>query len=283
MEVTFKHPPVKDAALNLSLDPFKDFDPSNKYHYPDELGIYIYGLKLLVNDEVKFIPLYVGITKTRNLIIRLYNEHYLLNGAQGKGEKKELWDFSANRFSLKDIYFKYAEMHHYDFINNEAGKSRVYCRSEHYINELLYLKQLIYFQNQNYFKIKTGQAFGAHSNIDQMPAIAKYPTIGKKIMDTKQKYTTNFYFVYASMDDILEKNIDLDKNNWIEIAENIELATKKALNIIGVHTTASTSKKAKLIDMDIDLRDIEGNLINLGGHPYNLNGQYKNLIIKVRR
>ncbi len=282
MEIIFKRPPVIDAAENKSLDPFKDFDPSKKYHYPMDKGIYIYGLRLNVTNNIKFVPLYVGITEKDSLQNRLLKNHYNKNKTNGKGNK-ELWDYSTNRFSLKDVYLKYAEMHHYDFINNEAGKSRVYRESKHYINELLYLKQMIYFQNQNYFKIKTGQAFGAHSNIDQMTAIAVYPTIGQKIIDTKKKYSANFYFVYASMDEILKKNIDLDKNNWIQIAKNIELATKKALNIIGIHTTATTSIDAKLIDMDIDLRDIEGNLINLGGHPYNINGQYNNLIIKVRR
>ena len=280
MKVTFKHPQVKDAHGNESLNPFQDFKANEINHYPDEKGIYINGLKLKVKGETKFIPLYVGITETRTLRIRLYNEHYLKYRAYGKG-KKELWDFSKTTYLLKDIHSRYSEMYHYDYINSIVNPVRKNRKAQKYISELLYLNHLIFFQNENYFLLKNGKNFGTHTNVNHLEAVNKYPILSKDIIDTKKNYDKNFYFVYANMNDVI-KNNDLDTTNSIQLAKNIELATKKALNVIGIHTTATTGIDAELIDMDIDLTELQENLINLGGHPFNINGQYNNLIIKVR-
>ncbi len=66
MRVVFHHPPTN------SQNPFNDFVPSNIDHYPNCSGIYIYGLKLVVDGVKKFVPMYVGISD--NLQKRLYQK-----------------------------------------------------------------------------------------------------------------------------------------------------------------------------------------------------------------
>ena len=45
-----------------------------------------------------------------------------------------------------------------------------------------------------------------------------------------------------------------------------EYSTKKALQRIGINTTADT--KDGYLPMNIDLNAIQGDLVNLGGHSY---------------
>jgi hypothetical protein len=310
IQVKFNVP--KDQHNN----PIINFDPRIQDHYPKgKAGIYIYGLKLRFEKKVeKFVPLYVGVSSDLN--DRLYNDHFTKNHLKGNGTK-DLWDFSENEYSLNDIYKRYAEMHHYDFINNYRNRKSavgVYRESENYMNELLKLEYLLFFQNRNYFNVKNGLPFihyktETERELNHQDAInnASYIVQKSNIINTQLCYNSKFYFVYATMDDVVqigkkdEEIHDLNKlypdyekidsfgtvvkkkhGFKVKVAERIELATKKALNTIGIHTTAEA--KGEIFDMNIDLSEIQNELVNMGGHPYNENGTYKDsLIIKIRK
>lgn len=287
MIVTFQHPPVNN--------PFISFDPNNKTHYPvDCKGIYIYGLRLTVDNHRKFVPLYVGTAK--NLGYRLFDEHFKQESFPGTGSSlKEIFDFSKSIFTIKDIQDRYLEMLIYDIATNRRRgiqQPLVY-----------YLKFLIWFQNINLFNIKLAtNLFDGNSNhkktikvggdLDSIP-IAE--DLKKSIVSTKQKFNDDYYFVYATFDHIeLKGDIDLYKefkdfiNNWQgEFGEEnffkrIELATKTALNQINIHTTAKAD--GKVYSLTIDFSNIQDCLVNMGGHPFNLNEIYQpNLIIPINR
>jgi hypothetical protein len=157
MEIIFKHPPVKDAAGNLSLNPFKDFDPNKKDHYPDdnEVGVYILGIKAKVDNEVKFIPLVVGEGKLRN---RLYKDHYLskfvtplINLKEGKTkhikEKKEIWNFSKSSYKKKEVKKIYADMHTYDKLPRTGRTTKPFLVTISGLRNLLYFQNLFHFEN----------------------------------------------------------------------------------------------------------------------------------------
>ncbi|MFM7016614.1 MAG: hypothetical protein ACKOX3_09830, partial [Bacteroidota bacterium] len=231
MKITFHHPPALDKNGKISSNPFNDFDPANKQHYPIAKGIYIYGLKLKVNGIDKFVPFYVGITgigANATLSLRLI-DHYNKNRSGGNG-KKELWDFSKGNYSIKDIYSRYSEMNHYDYFTSKVIKVRKSFSSYDFISELQYLRHLIYYQNCNFFQLKTSLPYTTHiNNINQNAAIKKYPLVSPLIAKTKNNFDDNYYFIYASEDEIKTEN----KIKVLPSLTDIELATKKALNIIG--------------------------------------------------
>jgi hypothetical protein len=293
MEVTFKHPPVIDTAGNLSLDPFKDFDPSKKEHYPEEkLGIYINGIRLRINNIEKFVPVYVGIVYEDSLANRLFNHHYnkykSCVGTYGKGNK-DLWDFSSVS-SLADLSNMYVEMYYYDYVNNyRKGVNRT---SEKYLRELLNLKYLLYFQNKNYFVMQAGGVYTDLETKDREINHCDAINLGfdkyGKIKNTKNLYETSFYYVYCSYEDILKKLQDKNNNNMFLtyntpklLLERIELSTKNALNCIGLNTTSKA--EGECLDLDINLTALQNELVNLGAHAYNVKGTYDNLIIKIRK
>jgi len=153
-----QHPPVVDSFGKFSNDPFNDFDPNNRMHYPNGSGVYIYGIKVEIDGICKFVPLCVG--ESLDLKKRIFNDHYkgkffknYLNLFSKKQkqikEKKELWDFSKNKMSILDLAKIYCDMRVYILIN--SGRNR---KSYEYMLRLNQLKNLIYFQNKNYFNAK---------------------------------------------------------------------------------------------------------------------------------
>jgi hypothetical protein len=286
MTIQFQHP----------LNGFTGFDPNIEDHYKNLInvsGIYIYGLRLNITEkkDKKFVPLYVGIAN--DLKKRLFNDHYNHLKSNGSGNK-DLWDFSANSFSESDLYEKYADMCRYDFINNYLSKKRNRT-SFNYMNELCYLDSLLFFQNLNFFNAKFGHPHNiVKRNVNQRNITTFFNNAHiNKIIDTKAKFQTDFYFVYTTLSDvtktILSDNSLYDETQsyiWSNgnangsgknVAERVELATKKALNHIGIHTTAKA--KGEFFSMDVDLTQISSELINIGNHPFN----YSNLIIKMKK
>ena len=302
MEIEFNHPPTG------TIDPFNKFNPKESAHYPvgnaeiiPAAGIYIYGLKLKMDKIERFAPLYVGISN--NLKNRLFNHHYSKT-IKGNGNK-DLWSFLKGYYSLKEIHKRYNEMFYYDYINNNR-KSNINRVSEVYMKELNMLKHLIYFQNKNYFNLKYNLPFeenlsDSEREINHSAAMNIFPYIRSDITKMISIFEKNFYYVYARMDkhvkidqnDSLRKNYPLfndinhfgskrEKADGYKLAELIEGGTKKALNLIGLHTTAKA--EGKIIDMDIDLSKIQNELINLGEHSYNVSGKYiDSLKIIVRK
>lgn len=286
MKITFQHPSTGTA------NPLIDFDPSNEKHYPETKGIYINGLRLKINGIMKFVPIYVGIAFDDSLRNRLYNHHYKKYKTCGKGVgkgNKDIWDFSSVT-SLSDLFEIYAEMYYYDNINNyNHGIIRT---SEEYIRALLSLKHLLFFQNRNYFVMKAGRAFQnldkSERELNHCDAIAEGFDLDGKLQRIKAVYDKNFYCVFCPIEDILpqieekeNKELFASYTSLSAQLERIERAVKRALNIIGIHTTAKA--EGEFLDMNIDLTNIQNELVNLGGHSYNTGGHYSNLIIPIKK
>jgi hypothetical protein len=286
MKITFHHPQTGTA------NPLIDFEPWNPVHYPETKGIYINGLRLLINGTLKFVPIYVGIAFKDSLRSRLYNYHYKKYKTCGKGVgkgNKDIWDFNSVT-SLSDLYDIYAEMYYYDSINNY--RHGVIRTSQGYLRALLSLKYLLFYQNRNYFVMKAG---GAYHNLDKAErelthcdAITEGFDIDNRIQDIKAVYAKDFYYVFCPIEDILpqleereNKDLFASYTNLSAQLERIERAVKRALNVVGIHTTAKA--EGEFLDMDIDLKNIQNELVNLGGHPYNSAGNYSNLIIPIRK
>jgi hypothetical protein len=269
MNIQFQHP----------SNGFTNFNPSdvNNYSNLNLPGIYIYGLRQTIKGirGKTFIPLYVGITE--NLKKRLYNDHFLQESWPGKKSSlKEIFDFSNKVYSLKDIADRYRDMLIYDLVTNCGGKQRPI---------ISYLKHLVWFQDLTFFNQKIG------ANIFPLPitnsnhldsykngllASMKNNSLDVIITKgelTKKKFNNDFYFVYATYQDIINsnnvidlKNSKLSSNYNKESAEKIELRTKKVLNQLGINTTAKANGMD--IQIKIDLSLIQNDLINLTGKPF---------------
>jgi hypothetical protein len=131
MKETFKHPPTLG-----STKPFEEFDPSNPDHYPDGVGVYIYGLRLDIEGlGKKFVPLCVGETST--LKKRLFNEHY--NSLKTNGNNgKEIFNWYDAK-NLKKVQSVYTDMKNYK-------ESKVQHNSR--------LDNLIWYNHPTFFDLK---------------------------------------------------------------------------------------------------------------------------------
>lgn len=286
MAIVFHHPPVPG-----STNPLVDFDPSNKNHYPQTNGVYVYGFRIKVDDMFKFAPAYVGIAFNDTLENRLFNHHYKNNQScstkHGKGYK-ELWDFASIR-TAHDLAHLYAEMHYYDNINNYT--SGFYRTSSNYMEILTHLRCLLYFNNKNYFIMKRGGAFNelnaSERELNHCDAIDGMFDVDKRIQNMKALFTKDFYYIYSTFDEILN-SINEEKNSSFlgtsmtvqSILEHVERIVKRALNTIGVHTTAKSN--SAFLDNEVDFTQIQKELVNVGGHSFNLGGHYSRLIIPIR-
>ncbi len=286
LKVVFHHPPNVD-------NPFLNFDPNNSNQFPNEKGIYIYGLKLDIVNSKKFVPIIVGIHDRLTMKDRL-GKHYNNFKTNGKG-KKELWDFCSVK-SMDELKFLYSEMHVFDIVNDyQNGIDRT---AEVYLNLLVNLKRLLFFQNRNYFILRNNLRFDHSLNdnskreLHHLDAIKDFGYISEKIKNNKSLFSSQFYYVYAKFDDVqtqilqneINGNVFENKISSKNKLECIEYATKKALNILGIHTTARKEPKAEILDMDIDFSEIKEELVNIGGHPYNFNGKYiDKLLINIRK
>ena len=285
---------------------FKAFDPSNVVHYANLNipGIYIYGLRLDIEKVKKFVPQYVGISE--DLGKRLLEHYNQESNSTNGNSKKEIFDFSKTNHSVQDIIERYSDMLIYDLVTNSNLKTK-----QRPI--ISYLQNLIWFQDLTFYNAKLGicncpcNIYKNDSNhadsikqngfLDQLHSINPFlgaNNIKQKCFDTKTKFDNDFYFVYARLDDLSHISMDNEcelqikypdfrnpnkykKSIGEKFAERVELATKKALNHIGIHTTAKA--KGEFFSMDVDLTQISSELINIGNHPFN----YSNLIIKMKK
>lgn len=284
----FKHPPTGTAS------PLTDFEPENRNHYPTKgvNGVYIYGLRAKVNGALKFIPIVVG---EGNLHQRLFKDHYKgkfldafenLTSCKKKGlssSNKEIWDFSKKTYDIKALSNIYTDMKSYNGFLGTRSK----------LSSIVGLKSLLYFQNIDFYNIRHGLGlpFSYGPNIRSEQAVlllaerilffdVKINKTVKCVLKTNcmhliltlQNFVENFYYVYAVDDDYLN-----DKNNRY----SAEYRTKAALSQLGIHTTAADLKKGNKDDSpSIDLSEVQGELVNMGGHPYNdEQGNYLNPLI----
>jgi hypothetical protein len=283
MKIIFQHPPTG------TKDPFKDFEPWNPRHYPEGGGVYIYGLRTIVNGVLKFIPLVVG--QSDDLQNRLHKDHYmgkfanplaiiLGNGSLHSGDPKEIWDFSNSFLTIPELVKIYKDIDSYD---NTLGKKNK-------VAHVALLKNLIFFQDCNFFHLKHAvNPIFKKKNIkteQSVKYLVNMLTGGltkntndiiqhiSKILLSLNCFRDSFYFVYA----IKSEGINLLNMHDRESAEK---ATKKQLKSIKLYTTAD-ARKGKEMPIQIDLTEIQDELVNVGSRQYNdLNGNYKNpLIIK---
>lgn len=273
MKVVFKHPPTG------TKNPLRHFDPSNPNHYPKKgtYGVYIYGLRLKINGVLKFIPIVVG---EGDLFVRLFNDHYnkkfaipLLNilGRSGKKSKdaKELWDFAKTHYTLPELSRIYADMKKYDSQIGKRGK----------LSKIVHLNHLIFFQDHNFFLLKHGASTFGKKNIKIEQSIqylinmlvsryaANSNNIGNhisKIISTLANFRDNFYYVFACCEDNDDK---IDYNDEY-IRWSIEKQTKNKLDGIKLYTTADARKGSLVPKHKIDLRKVQNELVNVGGHKY---------------
>jgi hypothetical protein len=284
MKVTFQHP---QTGTN---NPLLDFQPSNPDHYrfENELGVYIYGLRAMVNGVFKFIPLVVG---QGQLHERLYVDHYMGKFANPlaillgskilcSGDAKELWDFSNSFLTIQDLKKIYEDIKVYDSALGKRNKLELVVK----------LKHLVFFQNSNFFHLKHDAKLLTNQNNIKTEQSVEYliNMINKgftentddiiqhisKILLSLNCFRDRFYFVYASK----REGSDLSDE---QERESIEKATKKHLKSINLYTTAD-ARKGKEISIQIDLTKIQNELVNVGNHSYNdSEGNYiKHLIIK---
>ncbi len=259
-----KHPTVIFPNGNVSNNPFLDFDPNNPNHYPKVAGVYIYGIKIKVDNELKFVPICVG--ESLNLRKRLFNDHYqekfvknyqnIINGTnQSIKEKKELWNFSLAQMTILQVAHLYCDMRIYNIMRNERNRT-----SKQFLARLNELKNLIYFQNENFFNIKYGLIFQSNqSNLSASEAANNYSESALVIKETVKNFCEKFYFVYA--DDLkLEGHSFSNREDRL----NVEVKLKDFLgDNYGIYTTADSNRKGRDYDVHFDFTAIENELVQL--------------------
>lgn len=288
MTIQFQHPPV--------TNPFINFDPSNDDHYPEGAGVYIYGLRLNVDDddEKKFVPLCVG--ESSNLNIRLFNDHYNTLKVGGNNHK-ELF-YLKPKTSISDVRLLYADLLRYDRF--------LFARNKHtLIKTIAAIDSLIWYQFRDFFHHKLNVASpNEYFNIPN-PSTCKHSKEGvkndleghsttlkdfsnfinksitttseakqanellEKIKTTKENFTNNFYYVYATNEHVSENtNIDLSSSDGSD-RKKVEKAIKQKLEGLGIYTTANA--RGAIVKFNLDLTKIQNILINVGhnyGNPY---------------
>lgn len=259
-----KHPTVILPNGNVSNNPFIDFDPNNSEHYPKVPLVYIYGIKVEVDNQIKFLPVCVG--ESDNLPNRLFKDHYhgkfvknfqnIINGTNKKiTERKELWDFSMAQMTILQVAHLYDDMRIYNIMRNETNRT-----SNQFLVRLTKLKNLIYFQNENFFNIKHNLIFQTnHSNLSSSEAALKYSGSSVVIKETLENFCDNFYFVYS--DDLgMEEYSLLNREDRL----NVEVKLKDFLgDKFGIYTTADSNSKGRDFDVDFDFSEIENELVKL--------------------
>ena len=259
-----KHPTVILPNGNVSNNPFIDFDPNNPDHYPQGAVVYIYGIKVKVDNNLKFVPVCVG--ESLNLRKRLLNDHYqgkfvknfqnIINGSNRRiSEKKELWDFSLPNKTILQFAHLYCDMRIYNIMRNERNRT-----SEQFLVRLKALKNLIYFQNENFFNIKHNLIFQPnHSNLSASEAALKYSGSSVVIKETLKNFCDNFYFVYSN-------DLGIEKYSFSNVEDrlNVEVKLKDFLgDNYGVYTTADSNRKGREFDVHFDFSEIENELVKL--------------------
>lgn len=263
------YPPTK-----ITGKPASRFAPSDPNNYPKRPGVYMYGLRLPIDNEVKFIPLYVGKHKT-NVGNRIF-EHYYQERMPGSSNK-EIFDLT-NLKDLASVKRFYHAMKEYDSYKGKHSNRLM-------IEELIWFNDKVFFDE--YISSKTGKATNLSQYISGSGHLASlYPDCGdldmikakdgstivciddlkRRIISSKSLFSDSFYYAYAAVEKTDPTNISLYENS-----------TKRALQSIGLYTTAYANKE--ILDIDIDLSEIQDELVNVGCPSYD----YSNLIIPIRK
>lgn len=204
MNVQFESP---ETALDSDGNKIwkKGFNPTNPLDFdliPNEPGVYIVGVKLLLNGIETFFPLYVG--EASYLKVRL-NKHYKERSTKNSNSTKEIFDLSNILKSYKDLYEAlkaYNDLWTFNSIKKGGSKKKhkMYCNDK--IEEFL-----IYFQCSSYLNfclnldVKTSCWKDMnHKDFNDYVSILNTSS-SKKLLDsynlTKECVQDNFYFSYC--------------------------------------------------------------------------------------
>jgi predicted GIY-YIG superfamily endonuclease len=232
-------------------------------------GIYVWGLKININQSLKFVPLYVGIAK--DLGARLWT-HYCNNRENGNWNWY-VFDYCSVK-NLSDVSDLYKSIYTADFNIKKINKSFKHR----------YTDKLIWFNDKDFFNLKLNTK---HSNyfsdsgvlssilpggdLDQIILADNQNKdscnfLKNNIICAKKIFNDNFYFVYTTLDTSIEAWSINKKDGFVkQKARNIEVATKCLLQKIGVFTGSDSKKNIDNFNtIQIDLRNIQNDLINLG-------------------
>jgi hypothetical protein len=271
--------------LAIGVSPWL-FDANYLKTLPKVPGVYVYGVKVIINGVDKFMPLYVGI---RNDIKSRLTYHYKQNGIQGNG-KKELFDI-ASIHSQNDVIRIYNDMRFYD---SKSG-----------LNPLrIGISSLVWFNNPVYFdsklKLPAGTSKyrpneGQQSSIKiggDLDLIGTNNSINLKqqIQGVKKIYTDKFFYAFSTLDSIVAEILEDSNHPQFEVAFNynkkkqytinrkngpgkdlcelIENTLKNRFSSIGINTSAKSTGKMLPVTDKFDLSCIQNDLINLTGKPF---------------
>lgn len=262
MNIQFQHP----------SNGFINFNPSDVNHYSNLNlpGVYIYGLRLefIINGKLKrkFVPMAVG--ETDNLKRRLFSEHYSLLSTNGNSSK-EIFNWASIR-CLNDLIEVYTDMSNYKQSKTAHNST---------LKNLIWYNDSVFFDNKlnlSLYKSKyisgTGvlKSIGQNGDLDSIfyNNIRLYEALKMKtdIILTKEMYVNNFYFIYATDSNIIERDnfsLNLSINRL-----SVEKTIKKLLTNINIFTTAD-SRRGSIIPLSFDLSCIQNDLINLTGKSFN--------------
>ena len=246
----------------------------------DQLGIYIWGVKLNFNGVIKFCPIYVGEGWLRN---QLQIDHY--NGKTQYGaHTKELFDLNLLQENPNDFYTRILFRYNTHYMNYYAN------HAPHQNPMLIALNHdLVYFQSQKHMYLYCfndidrgnnlnhthGQAlnnYNAHADAGNVHS----QNLALRFARSKTIIRENFYFIYVTLQSIRQSN----PNDFIgvddkELKKRVENSTKKALEKINIFTTGKG--QGDNWQMDIDLTAIQNDLIIVNPEGFvNPNGQYPN-------
>jgi hypothetical protein len=267
---------LNKASLNLLFE--------NSFNLLNVPGVYIYGVKILIDKELKFIPLYVGIHKNLNTRLK---EHYKKNSSNGNG-LKELFDLSAIK-SLKDVEKLYKDTQIYNSLN-KLHQDRISLESLIWFNHPTFFDKKCNSVVKSAYKSNSGQlnSIIVGGDLDKMNT-AEALKLKSKILKTKDIFTESFYCAYLTLDSIVQEIrkdkkhplFDLAEEYYIntdytigrknaagkKLCELIENSLKKSLATLGIYTTAKSTKKIIPNSDSFDISSIHKDLINLTGKP----------------
>lgn len=264
MTITFIDP-INPASGGL-YDPVKKrCDLSG---IPDKPGVYIWGPMVHVDGHDFFAPCYVGETGKKDGLQGRLKEHYHGQRSNG-GSRKELFDFSKQKYTCEELQARYHSMCVYDTIVNH----KLHGRSK--LDLAIPVPHLIYWQDPHfmYRRCALPVVGPAGSRSTQASALQLLKQIDppdrsglqSRIGLCKANFDHRFYCLYWEhptnwflTDDARNAYLSIEaikhsrlavkqKQEAINVAhekafkpglEAMEYATKDALKSIGVYTTA---------------------------------------------
>lgn len=209
-------------------------------HIPEVPGVYIWGMKVVVDGKEYFAPWNVGEGKLRNRL----ETHYF--GLFSRGAyNEELFDFSALQYTKYEIKALYDSMEQYDRMDRSEKLLQVVNIPKLIFwqdNRFLYHKCTDNFHNVAPYNIKDQSAIMPGGLLDRIHA--QHPgsnamSLKARIESCKRNFDHGFQFFYClhKSSTSTSKADGMDKTKM----RSIEHAVKSALKQLHVHTTAKAT------------------------------------------